>query len=221
MDQLRHGYTNGTRVVPGQLVEKTFHSGDARDRWERERRCLAGLAGQLPVPAIVRYDERGPALTLRMLGGAHGQDLIDTGRASSVLALLGSLLVRVQEIDPASIPGLSGPGSVLVHGDYGPQNVLIADDHISALLDWEFAHIGRPIEDLAWTEWIVRMHHPTARDALADFFEASHLHPPWEERHTAMVERCAQLQRRTEQGTSPDLADLWRNRSAQTEAWKE
>ena len=221
MDQLRHGYTNSTRVVPGQLIKKTFRGDHARDRCERERRCLAGLAGQLPVPEVVRYDERGPALTLRRVGGAHGQDLIDAGRASSVFALLGALLVCVQEIDPASISGLAGPGSVLVHGDFGPQNVLIAGDHVSALLDWEFAHIGRPIEDLAWTEWIVRMHHPTARDALADFFEASRLHPPWDERHAAMLERCAQLRRGTEKGSSPDVAELWRDRSAQTEAWTE
>ena len=39
---------------------------------------------------------------------------------------------------------------MIVHGDFGPQNVLIAGDNISALLDWEFAHAGQPVEDLAW-----------------------------------------------------------------------
>ena len=53
------GYTNGTRVVAGHLIEKTFQGGE-RDRWERERRCLTGLTGQLPVPEAVRYDERKP-----------------------------------------------------------------------------------------------------------------------------------------------------------------
>jgi len=32
-------------------------------------------------------------------------------------------------------------------------------------VDWEWAHAGNPIEDLAWCEWIVRMHHP--RDVTA------------------------------------------------------
>ena len=109
---------------------------------------------------------------------------------------------------------------MLVHGDYGPQNVLIADDHISGLLDWEFAHVGRPIEDLAWTEWIVRMHHPSARDSLTDFSEASRLHPPWAERHSAMLERCARLRRRTEKGLTRRRR-LWRDRLARTEAWTE
>ena len=138
-----------------------------------------------------------------------------------VLALVGSLLVRVQQIDPATVPGLSGTGSVIVHGDFGPQNVLIADDRIDALLDWEFAHIGRPIEDLAWSEWIVRTHHPSARDSLDALFEAARVRPPWDERHAAMVQRCVQLERQTERGNTTEVATLWRDRCAQTEAWTE
>jgi aminoglycoside phosphotransferase (APT) family kinase protein len=33
------------------------------------------------------------------------------------------------------------------------------------VVDWEFAHLGDPVEDLAWCEWIVRMHHPEHVDA--------------------------------------------------------
>ena len=60
----------------------------------------------------------------------------------------------------------------LVHGDYGPQNLLleVAPWKVSALLDWEFAHAGDPIEDLAWAEWIVRMHHTDAVGALSALF---------------------------------------------------
>jgi aminoglycoside phosphotransferase (APT) family kinase protein len=40
-------------------------------------------------------------------------------------------------------------GSVaVVHGDAGPYNMLVADDRLNALLDWEFAHVGDPAEDL-------------------------------------------------------------------------
>ena len=39
---------------------------------------------------------------------------------------------------------------VLVHGDAGPGNFLFADGHLTALLDWELAHPGDPMEDLAW-----------------------------------------------------------------------
>lgn len=39
---------------------------------------------------------------------------------------------------------------VLVHGDFKPGNVLLEGDRIVALLDWELAHLGDPVEDLGW-----------------------------------------------------------------------
>lgn len=38
----------------------------------------------------------------------------------------------------------------LVHGDYGLNNILIHQDRVSTILDWEFAHIGNPIYDLGY-----------------------------------------------------------------------
>lgn len=38
----------------------------------------------------------------------------------------------------------------LVHGDLRPGNFLALDGRITALLDWEMAHIGDPAEDVAW-----------------------------------------------------------------------
>ena len=40
---------------------------------------------------------------------------------------------------------------VLVHGDYKPGNVLLTEaGKIEAVVDWEIAHIGDPMEDLGW-----------------------------------------------------------------------
>ena len=39
---------------------------------------------------------------------------------------------------------------VLVHGDFRPANVLVAQGRVTALLDWELAHRGDPAEDLGW-----------------------------------------------------------------------
>jgi aminoglycoside phosphotransferase (APT) family kinase protein len=36
----------------------------------------------------------------------------------------------------------------VVHGDVGPYNLLIDGDHLSAVLDWEFLHLGDPAVDL-------------------------------------------------------------------------
>ncbi len=38
----------------------------------------------------------------------------------------------------------------LVHGDFRNGNVLIGDDGLRAVLDWELAHVGDPREDLGW-----------------------------------------------------------------------
>ncbi|MGE4323430.1 MAG: phosphotransferase family protein [Sphingobium sp.] len=38
----------------------------------------------------------------------------------------------------------------LVHGDFRNGNLIIDDKGIAAVLDWEMAHAGDPMEDLAW-----------------------------------------------------------------------
>jgi aminoglycoside phosphotransferase (APT) family kinase protein len=38
----------------------------------------------------------------------------------------------------------------LVHGDFRNGNLILAADGVRAVLDWELAHIGDPIEDLGW-----------------------------------------------------------------------
>lgn len=38
----------------------------------------------------------------------------------------------------------------LVHGDYRLGNIIVNDQGLAAILDWELAHIGDPMEDLGW-----------------------------------------------------------------------
>ncbi len=162
-----------------------------------------------------------PTVTLRDVPGIHGQDAIDAGRAAEVLGLLGSLLGRLQKIEATAVPGLAGSGSVIVHGDFGPQNVLIEGGEVRALLDWEFAHVGHPVEDLAWAEWIVRMHHPGDQNAIPELFEAAQLDVTWTDRQAAMVDRCEELLERVERAGAEDAVDLWRQRLRLTANWKE
>ena len=39
---------------------------------------------------------------------------------------------------------------VLVHGDYRTGNYLVDENGVTAILDWEGAHLGDPVEDLGW-----------------------------------------------------------------------
>jgi len=38
----------------------------------------------------------------------------------------------------------------LVHGDYRMGNIMFGPEGLRAILDWELAHIGDPLEDLGW-----------------------------------------------------------------------
>jgi aminoglycoside phosphotransferase (APT) family kinase protein len=53
-----------------------------------------------------------------------------------------------------NVPERSGPPSLL-HGDIGFHNFLLQDGEINAVLDWEFAHIGDPAEDLGYIKTTV------------------------------------------------------------------
>jgi aminoglycoside phosphotransferase (APT) family kinase protein len=49
----------------------------------------------------------------------------------------------------AHVPETDEP-SALVHGDIGFHNLLFNEGQLSAVLDWEFAHIGDPAEDVGY-----------------------------------------------------------------------
>ena len=47
------------------------------------------------------------------------------------------------------IPDYDGP-PVLVQGDTGPGNFMYRDGRVTAVVDWELAHLGDPMDDIAW-----------------------------------------------------------------------
>ena len=48
-----------------------------------------------------------------------------------------------------NVPSYDGP-LVLVQGDTGPGNFMYADGRVTAVVDWELAHLGDPMDDIAW-----------------------------------------------------------------------
>ena len=48
-----------------------------------------------------------------------------------------------------NIPDCDGP-IVLVQGDTGPGNFMYANGKVVAIVDWELAHLGDPMDDIAW-----------------------------------------------------------------------
>jgi aminoglycoside phosphotransferase len=49
----------------------------------------------------------------------------------------------------ANVPSYEGP-VVLVQGDTGPGNFMYENGRVTAVVDWELAHLGDPMDDIAW-----------------------------------------------------------------------
>lgn len=227
MARLAHGYTNRTRRVRvgvGRGVEKHYDGFDACFRAQTEFTCLRHLSGRFRVPEVLSYDPTAPKIVLREHVGTNGQELLAKGEGASVLRMIGSCLATLQSFHPSLVPSLDGSGPVIVHGDFGPQNILCAPGQtsVSAVLDWEFAHVGSPIEDVAWAEWIVRMHHSDVVDDLPELFSAADLTFSWADRQASMVTQCKRyIARCEEEGGSNAAAAAWVRRLRTTETWHE
>lgn len=93
-----------------------------------------------------------PVETLPFLPGEQGSG------ATRVIARLYEELDAADEPHPAIEYGLRwlrdhparSHGDVVVHGDFRIGNLLVAEDGLTGVIDWEFCHRGDPAEDLAW-----------------------------------------------------------------------
>lgn len=77
----------------------------------------------------------------------HYERLYRSQRAGPV-PLLGALLAWAERNvqDDAVAP-------VVLWGDPGAHNLLVANGHVSAILDWELTHVGHPLDDLGAAVW--------------------------------------------------------------------
>lgn len=90
-------------------------------------------------------------------GATAGMSIADCVRTE--LEIWRAMYLEAERQDPlidfaldwlfANVPA-PAQGPALVHGDAGPGNFLFDGGRMTALLDWELAHIGDPMEDLAW-----------------------------------------------------------------------
>jgi aminoglycoside phosphotransferase len=219
MKPLRHGYTNDTRG-DGSVVVKRYSGPEWSTRLATERQVLSHLNGGLLAPRLI--ESATDALTLAHVPGVQGQDLIHAGYAPDVLRSCGEMLRRIQAFDVTAVFPDAPAGTVLVHGDFGPNNMLFDPGTFAAtaVLDWEWAHPGDPIDDLAWCEWIVRTHHPAEVEALRALFAAYGSRPAWAERQRAALAKCRKmLALPRPEGDAGPGAQRWRKLLADTASW--
>lgn len=117
------------------------------------------------------------------------------------LAIIHPLLAEIEAF-AAICPDRRG----LVHGDFGSNNVLTAENRITGVIDWSEAMVGDPRYDIAnilfWRPWLDCM------EAQARFFETTQ---PWrlrEERLLACYQLRIGLENVYQAALAQDTADL-------------
>jgi aminoglycoside phosphotransferase (APT) family kinase protein len=136
----------GTGFIMARVEGETIPRKILRDaqfaavRPKLARQCgeiLAALHG-LPLPQLPELRHTTPATEISQLDREYRS--FNWPRPVFELALRW-----LRDHDP-------GPPEevTLVHGDFRHGNLIIGPDGVRAVLDWELAHLGDPMEDLGW-----------------------------------------------------------------------
>ena len=138
----------GARAEPDALLLGFMPGVSRPDATEIERvapRYLALIAAVHATDPTMFPVEQHPTMHAAMAAELNGWtlDAFDRGVIDQPLIALGARVLA------ETMPAGNGAPS-LVHGDVGAGNFLALDGEVSAMLDWEQAHLGDPHEDLAW-----------------------------------------------------------------------
>ena len=119
------GETIGRRIVPEELACRER----CRCRWRRSsRRSTRSRRERVPFLAEARIE--------RMV-----DELDEVGEPHPAIEL-GLWWLRENRPPPRE--------PVVVHGDYRIGNLVVDEDGLVGVLDWEFAHLDDPVRDLAF-----------------------------------------------------------------------
>ena len=104
--------------------------------------------GRCPVSSPTRSPGSTPSIRRNIPG------LVDTDQVEQYREVLDTLgqphptfELAFRWLDANRPPSV---GTVVVHGDFRLGNVIVDDDGLRAVLDWELVHLGDPMEDLGW-----------------------------------------------------------------------
>jgi aminoglycoside phosphotransferase (APT) family kinase protein len=144
-----YGYLGEIAGRPAFVSERV--SGETIGRRIVQRPELAGARAALPAQ-IAEELAKIHALP------ADRVPFLEGGGPRDVLARLESELDSVEEPHPAIELGLAWAKSrapergdvVVLHGDLRVGNLAVTETGLGHVLDWEFAHLGDPNEDVAW-----------------------------------------------------------------------
>lgn len=130
---------------------------------EQLGRALAAIHS-MPVDAVIGLPEADPI--------AFYTDVLDSlGQPHPMLELVRRWLLDNRP---------SSSATAIVHGDFRLGNLIVGAEGLRAVIDWELAHVGDPMEDLGWLcvkAWRFGQHPPVAGlgeyDELFDAYAAA------------------------------------------------
>lgn len=188
MSRMRQGAVGHVEVIEHHgrcVIEK--HLTDP-DRRTTEMLALRALADQpIPVPELI--ETRPDSLVMSLMPGER-LDSLDADAWLEGLRNSAGLLRQLHELPaPDGLPtapddarivrryrDAGGPPLPLTipptdrlafcHGDWTDANLLALDGEITAVLDWERAHLGDPVRDVSRAVWGASRKDPQALDAL-------------------------------------------------------
>jgi hypothetical protein len=108
-------------------------------------------AAQMDLPSF------GPAKTAREAQLDQLAGIRRSFEAADAAAPIDRLARLILEYLEKNIPDYDGP-AVLCQGDTGPGNFLYKDGLVAGVVDWELAHLGDPMDDIAWLTWRATQH---------------------------------------------------------------
>lgn len=125
------------RVDGETLPKRILH----HDRFAAARDVLVGQIGAF----LAGLHAIDPA---EVPGLPDGDVLADTWAVYDLVGGQSPVFEKAQAWLEANRPPT--PRTVIVHGDLRLGNLIVDDDGLAAAIDWELAHLGDPLEDLAW-----------------------------------------------------------------------
>ena len=126
------------RRVEGETIARRILR---EDTYAEARTLLAGQCGAA-LAAIHRVDPDSVTGLHEMEQVSQFRDLIDALGQPHPAFELGLLWLEANRPPPS--------GRAVVHGDFRNGNLIVGPEGLRAVLDWELAHLGDPMEDLGW-----------------------------------------------------------------------
>jgi aminoglycoside phosphotransferase (APT) family kinase protein len=139
-DELGTGFIMGRvegETIPRKILRDEKFAA-VRPKLARQLGGILAAIHGLPLPQLPELRRMTPAAEIAQLGREY--------RGFNWPRPVFELALRwLRDHDP-------GPPKevTLVHGDFRHGNLIISPDGVRAVLDWELAHLGDPMEDLGW-----------------------------------------------------------------------